>query len=173
MTLVEDRPVAAEAQPPEPAPAPADSWLTTADHKRLGLLFVYLSLPIPPNGTNQATKLWIAGLAIVAFAALLSAINLVVTPMSLRTEGMTMLRVPAFTWASFVTGVVTLISTPVFLSGLLLLYLDQRFGGSFFDPGTKGSQIIWQHTLWLFGRPEIYLLTLPALGAACDIVATH
>ena len=55
-------------------------------------------------------------------------------------------------------GVVTLISTPVFLSGLLLLYLDQRFGGSFFDPGTKGSQIIWQHTLWLFGRPEISAL---------------
>jgi cytochrome c oxidase subunit I len=280
MTLVEDRPVAAEAQPPEPAPAPADSWLTTADHKRLGLLFVYLSLlflvaggvvgiilrahlaepssnilsdesyfrlfsahatlmtmlflapmwvglatylvplqiganrlalprlhafslwlylagggclvtsyiigppvglgitgslplPITPDGTNQATKLWIASLALVAIAALISSINLVVTPLSLRTEGMTMLRLPAFTWASLVTGFITLISTPVFLAGLLLLYLDQRYGGSFFDTGTKGSQIIWQHTVWLFGRPEIYLLTLPALGAASDIVATH
>ena len=56
---------------------------------------------------------------------------------------------------------------------LLLLYIDQRYGGTFFDVGTHGSQIIWQHTVWLFGRPEIYLLTLPALGAASDIVATH
>jgi cytochrome c oxidase subunit 1 len=280
MTLVEDRPVAAEAQPPEPAPAPADSWFTTADHKRLGLLFVYLSLlflvaggvvgiilraqlaepgqnilsaesyfrlfsahatlmtllflaplwvglatylvplqiganrlalprlhafalwlyvagggclvasyiigppnglgitgslplPIAPDGVNQATRLWIASLAVVAFAALLSAVNLVITPLALRTDGMTIARLPAFTWASLVTGLITLISTPVFLAGLLLLYLDQRYGGTFFDAGTNGSQIVWQHTVWLFGRPEIYLLTLPALGAASDIVATH
>ena len=57
---------------------------------------------------------------------------------------------------------VTLLATPVFLGGLLLLYLDEHYFGGFFKPTSIGSQEVWQHTIWLFGRPEVYLLTLPA-----------
>ncbi len=126
----------------------------------------------PGGSLDEATTLMIAGVAMVAAATLLASLNLVVTILTLRAPGMTLRRVPMFSWASLLTGLVTLLATPVFLAGLTLLYLDQRFGGTLFAGG-GGGQAIWQHTLWLFGRPEIYLLLLPGLGAACDIVATH
>jgi len=102
----------------------------------------------------------------------LAALNLAVTILKLRAPGMTLARVPLFSWATLLTSLVTMLATPVFLAGLTLFYLDQRFGGTLFA-GNEGGQAIWQHTVWLFGRPEIYLLLLPGLGAACDIVATH
>jgi cytochrome c oxidase subunit 1 len=280
MTLLEDRPAEAESRPPERAvpDAPGDHWLDTADHKRLGLLYLgfallflltgvvlgellrihlaepssdilgakyvrifsmhatvmtmlflipawlgfgtylvplqigsgRLALPRlhatalwlyvvgaglliasyiagPPHGlgitspaaiaavTNltKATLLWIASLGVLAISFLLASASLVTTVLTLRTDGMSLLRVPAFSWATMVTGAVTLLATPVFVAGLLLFYVDQHFGGKLFDPATVGAQDIWQHTVWLYGRPEVYLLTLPALGAACDIVATH
>lgn len=125
----------------------------------------------PGGSLDEATTLMIAGVALVAAATLLASLSLVVTILTLRPPGMTLRRMPMFSWASLLTGLVTLLATPVFLAGLMLLYLDQRFGGTLFA-GSAG-QTIWQHTLWLFGRPEIYLLLLPGLGAACDIVATH
>jgi cytochrome c oxidase subunit 1 len=131
--------------------------------------------PIPsiPGGVDKATNLWIVSLALVAAGFLLAAASLVTTIAALRTDGMTLLRVPAFSWATLVTGSLTLIATPAFLAGLIVLYVDQHFGGSLFTPGTGGAQIVWQHLLWLWGRPDIYLLTLIAVGAACDVVATH
>ena len=123
------------------------------------------------SGTKEATDLWIAGLAMVTISSLLAAANFVVTTLRFRTDGMTMARVPAFTWSVFCASAVHLLSGPVFLGGLLLLYLDQHFGGAFF--AESGTDVVWQHLLWLFGRPDIYLLVLPGLGVACEIVATH
>ncbi len=80
---------------------------------------------------------------------------------------------PAFSWATLVASAVFFVATPVFLAGLLLFGLDQHFGGSLFAPATPGSVSVWQHTVWLYGRPDVYLLTLFALGAATDVVATH
>ena len=91
--------------------------------------------------------------------------------LALRTDGMTFFRMPAFSWAAMLTSAVLVLTTPVFAAGLVLLLMDQHFGGNFFQ--AQGGQLVWQHTVWLFGRPEIYLLTLPGLGAACEIVATH
>jgi cytochrome c oxidase subunit I len=90
-----------------------------------------------------------------------------------RADGMPFSRLPMFSTATFATGVVTLLSTPVFLAGLAVLYIDQHFGGTFFGADNPAGQDVWQHTLWLFGRPEVYLLLLPGLGAACDVVAAH
>ena len=125
------------------------------------------------GGDAVATDLWVLGLALVATAVLVASVTLIVTVAKFRAPGLTLRRVPAFTWASLATASVTLLATPVFLAGLLLLWLDQHFAGSFFAEDTFGAQAVWQHTLWLYGRPEIYMLTLPGLGAACDIVATH
>jgi cytochrome c oxidase subunit 1 len=131
--------------------------------------------PIPPipGGANAATTLWVASLALIALGFLLASASLLTTVVALRTEGMTLMRVPAFSWATLVASAITLVATPVFLAGLLLLGLDQHFGGSLFDPRTAGNLPIWRHTIWLYGRPDVYLLTLVALGAATDIVATH
>lgn len=136
-----------------------------------------LSVPTPvmAGGDREATDLFIASLALVALASLVASINLVVTVAKMRAPGMTLARVPLFSWGALVTGVVTILSTPVFLAGLLLLWLDNHFVGSFFGQG--GAELdaasVWQRTLWLFGRPEIFLVALPGIAAAGDIVATH
>jgi cytochrome c oxidase subunit 1 len=118
-------------------------------------------------------ELWVTSLALVAIASILAAANLLATVLSMRTEGMTLARIPMFSWATLVTSVGTLIAAPAFLAGLLLAYLDQHFGGtSFFGPTTFGTQVLWQHLLWLYGRPEIYLLIVPGLGAASDLIST-
>ena len=130
-----------------------------------------LSQPIRVAGASAtATDLWISGLALVAIAALLAAVNLLATIVTQRGEGTSFASLPLFSWATFATSAVLVIAIPTFLGGLALLYLDQHFGGSFFAVGTRGGQQVWQHLLWLFGRPEVYLLTLPGLGVASEIV---
>lgn len=130
--------------------------------------------PLAPAGhANKAVILVIAGMFLVALGMLMAALDLAVTILKLRTAGLTFDRLPMFTTATFATAIISLLSTPVFLAGLVLLYYDQRAGGHFFNAANAGGQDVWQHALWLFGRPDIYLLTLPGLGAACDIVATH
>lgn len=127
----------------------------------------------PEGGGETEVVLWIAGLVLVALATFLASLDLVVTVVTQRTEGMTFARVPLFSTAIFATSVVALLATPVFVAGLALLYIDQHYGGAFFAADNPGGRAVWQHTLWLFGRPDVYLLLLPGLGAACDIVATH
>jgi cytochrome c oxidase subunit 1 len=130
-----------------------------------------LSQPISGQG-NAPTDLWIGSLGMVAVASVLAAVVLLTTIVRLRAPGARLLELPLFTWSVLVSSAVIVVATPVFVAGLLLLGLDQHFGGPFFADTTAGTQVVWQHMLWLFGRPEVYLLTLPALGAACDIAAT-
>lgn len=132
-----------------------------------------LPFPAPEGGASEASVLWIASLVLIGLAAFLAALDLAVTVLTMRTRGLTLSRLPLFAWSVLVTSLVLLLTTPVFLAGLALLFLDQRHGGSLFATANGPAQTIWQHTLWLFGRPEIYLLTLPGLGVACEVVATH
>jgi cytochrome c oxidase subunit 1 len=132
-----------------------------------------LPTPAPKGGADTATSLMIASLALVAVSALVAAADLAVTVLKLRTPGLTLRRLPMFSWAMLTSSLITLLATPVFLAGLVLFYLDQRFGGTFFAAANVGARSIWRHTLWLYGRPDVYLLVLPGLGAACDIVSTH
>lgn len=129
--------------------------------------------PSPPGGADNPNALAIVAMGMVAVAMVLAAVDLAVTILKLRTPGLTLRRLPMFAWGTLVSSMVTIFATPVFVGGLVLLYLDQRFGGTFFGGDNVAGQAVWQHALWLFGRPEIYLLALPGLGAACDIVATH
>ena len=128
--------------------------------------------PSPDQGASQATSLAISGTALVAVASLMAAMNLAVTVLKFRTRGLTLRRLPMFSWATLVTSLAMMLATPVFVAGLVLLYLDRHFGGELFL-GNPAGRAVWRHTLWLFGRPEAFLVLLPGLGAACDIVATH
>ena len=129
--------------------------------------------PSPAGGGSHSNALAIVDMAAVAVSTILASLDLAVTVLKLRTPGLTLRRLPMFSWGTLVSSLVTVLSTPVFVGGLVLLYLDQRLGGEFFHPENVAGQAVWQHTIWLFGRPEIYLFVLPGLGAACDIVATH
>lgn len=117
--------------------------------------------------------LWATGLMCVAVATVLAAVDLAVTVATMRTAGMTVGRVPFFSLATFATSVATVLATPVFLAGLVLLYFHNHYGGSFFAADNAATRVLGLHMLSLFGRPEALLLVVPGLGAACDIVATH
>ena len=126
----------------------------------------------PEGGAGTATDVAVMGMVLVAASMILASMSLAVTVLKLRTVGLTLRRAPLFTWAVLITSLATLLSTPVFLAGLVLLWLDRHFGGQLLAAGAAAKGV-WRHTLWLFGRPEAYLALLPGLGAACDIVATH
>ena len=133
----------------------------------------------PPGGSNLSTQLWVTGLVVVALASLVAALDLVVTVVTQRARGLTFPRVAPFTWAAFGTSVGVLLATPVFVAGLVLAYLEHRFGGSvvdgnavtFFAADQDVAAKVWQHAMWLLGRPEVFLLALPALGVVCEVVA--
>ena len=118
---------------------------------------------------GDASRLWILGMGTVSVAAVLAAVDLVTTVVQLRTPGTDLLRVPAFAWATVVSGVVVLLAVPVFVAGLTVLYIDVAHGGRIFTG--RGGPVLWQHAVWLYGRPEVYgALLVPALGAVIDIV---
>jgi cytochrome c oxidase subunit 1 len=131
------------------------------------------ALPFAKAGASRATDLWTASLVLITICMALAAANLFVTVVKLRAPGLTMARLPAFTWSIFAVSAGILLSAPVFLAGLLLLYLDQHFGGGVFAVGQINGNLLWQHTLWLYGRPDVYLVFVPTLGALTDVVATH
>jgi cytochrome c oxidase subunit 1 len=139
--------------------------------------FLGLTSPDPlaavPSGSSEATDLWLVSLMVLSIAAIIAATTLAVTVLKLRTPGLTLRRIPMFSTASLVTSLGIILATPVFFAGLLLFYLDQHYGGVLFSSSTEGARTVWRNTVWLYGRPELFLLTLPALGAAADIVATH
>ncbi len=121
-------------------------------------------------GTGQ--DLWIIGVALTGIASILSAINFITTALVYRAPGMTMWRLPIFTWEMIATSLLILMSFPVLTAVLLMLLVDRRLGGHFFDPALGGDPILYQHLFWFFGHPEVYVLILPFFGIVTEIVAT-
>ena len=120
---------------------------------------------------NKATDLVIAALAMIAMSTLLGAINIFTTVLTHRRAGLSLDLVRPFTWASFVTSALSILTTPVYLVGLLLLYMDQHFGGTF--GVTEGSEVVWNHMIRFSSRPEMFLLIIPVLGIVGEIVVSR
>jgi cytochrome c oxidase subunit 1 len=114
--------------------------------------------------------LWLAALTLNGISSILSAINFLATIFKLRALGMTMLRLPIFVWTVLVTNVLLLFAVPVLASGMIMLFIDRNYGGSFFDPAAGGDSILWQHIFWFFGHPEVYILILPAFGIISEVL---
>jgi len=131
------------------------------------------ALPIVKPGASRATDLWTGAVMLIAIASVVAAANLFTTVLKLRAPGLTMPRLPAFSWSVLVVSAGILLATPVFIAGLLLLYLDQHFAAGIMAPTQVNGNLVWQHLLWLYGRPDVYLVVVPALGALSDVVSTH
>jgi cytochrome c oxidase subunit I len=119
---------------------------------------------------GPGTDLWLIGLTLVGTASILGSINFIATIFKMRAPGMTLFRMPIFVWTVLVTNTLILLATPVFTAGLIALFIDRNYGGSFFDPNVGGSPILWQHIFWFFGHPEVYIVILPALGVVSEIL---
>ncbi len=119
---------------------------------------------------GPGTDLWIIGLVLVGTASILGAVNFIATIFKMRAPGMTLFRMPIFVWTVLVTATMILLATPVLAAGLIALFIDRNYGGSFFDPATGGNPILWQHIFWFFGHPEVYIVILPAMGVVSEIL---
>ncbi|BDG48175.1 MULTISPECIES: cytochrome c oxidase subunit I [Parageobacillus] len=130
--------------------------------------YASLSLESPGHGID----FYLLGLQISGFGTLISGINFLVTIVTMRAPGMTFMRMPMFTWTTFVASALILFAFPPLTIGLLLLMLDRLFGANFFDPALGGNTIIYEHLFWIFGHPEVYILILPAFGVFSEVIAT-
>ncbi|MEO6123621.1 MAG: cytochrome c oxidase subunit I [Ilumatobacteraceae bacterium] len=113
--------------------------------------------------------LWIMALVLVGLSGVLTAVNVLATVISMRARGMTMFRMPIFTWNMTVTSILVLISFPVLTAAAAMLFADRHFGAHVFDIANGGQPIIWQHLFWFFGHPEVYIVVLPYFGVVTEI----
>ncbi|MFL2987819.1 MAG: cytochrome c oxidase subunit I [Candidatus Poriferisodalaceae bacterium] len=108
------------------------------------------------------------GLQIAGIASLVGAINLIVTVLNMRAPGMTMLRMPVFTWMILVVQFLLLFALPVITVALILLSFDRTFDANFFNVAMGADPLLWQHLFWIFGHPEVYILILPSFGIVSE-----
>jgi cytochrome c oxidase subunit I len=113
--------------------------------------------------------LWVMGLALSGFGTILGGVNFVTTIICMRAPGMTMFRMPIFTWNIFVTSLLVLLVFPILAAALFALYADRRFGTHIFDPA-NGGPILFQHLFWFFGHPEVYIIALPFFGIITEVI---
>ena len=110
------------------------------------------------------------GLQILGISSLAAAVNFIVTILNMRAPGMTFMRMPVFVWMALVTNFLLLFAIPVIAVALFMLQFDTLFGAQFFQPGSGGDPILYQHLFWLFGHPEVYIMILPAMGIVSEIL---
>lgn len=135
------------------------------------------------SGSKIGMDLWLISMALFIINALLGGLNYITTVLNMRTKGMSMTRMPLTMWAFFFTAVLGVLSFPVLLSGAILLLFDRNLGTSFFLsdivingkilPNEGGSPILFQHLFWFLGHPEVYIIILPAMGIASEVMAVN
>ncbi|MFA6961688.1 MAG: cytochrome c oxidase subunit I [Opitutaceae bacterium] len=121
---------------------------------------------------DMSTDLWVMGLQILGVSSVVGSLNFIVTIINMRAPGMTMMRLPVFTWMTLVTAFLIILSFPAITIALVELMMDRSFGTTFFDMSNGGLPILWQHLFWIFGHPEVYILILPAMGIVSEILPT-
>ncbi|MGI5478779.1 aa3-type cytochrome oxidase subunit I [Streptomyces lavendofoliae] len=128
----------------------------------------YTPLSREERSPSPGSDMWIMGLALSGFGTILGAVNFITTIVCMRAPGMTMFRMPIFTWNVLLTSILVLLAFPVLAAALLVLESDRRFGSHVFAPENGGS-MLWQHLFWFFGHPEVYILALPFFGVVSEI----
>jgi heme/copper-type cytochrome/quinol oxidase subunit 1 len=122
------------------------------------------------SAPGDGPELLMLGLALVGAAVIVASINIIATIVLLRAPGLTMRRVPPFSYSMFVSSAMLLLATPVLIVGLSLLLADHHYGGRIFDPSQGGNQLVWARLFWFFAYPAMWALLLPALGVLGEIV---
>ncbi len=122
----------------------------------------------PDNGVDY----WMLGLQILGIASIAGGLNFIVTILNMRAPGMSLFRMPLFTWMTLVTSFLIVFALPVLGVALWQLTFERLWGANFFNASMGGTPLLWQHMFWLFGHPEVYILILPAMGMVSDVLPT-
>jgi len=141
------------------------------------------AVPAFGPGQDLGVTMWITAIALFTASGLMGGLNYVTTILTMRTKGMSMMRLPLTQWSLLITAILGLLAFPVLLAAGILLIFDRAGGTSFFVPAgliannkivphSGGHPLLWQHLFWFFGHPEVYIVILPAMGMASDILST-
>ena len=131
--------------------------------------FAYTPLSRWEHSPGVGGNLWIIGLAMSGLGTILGAVNMMTTILTLRAPGMTMFRMPVFTWNILITALLVLLVFPPLAAALLALFADRVLGAHIYDPAGGGS-LLWQHLFWFFGHPEVYVIALPFFGIVTEVI---
>jgi cytochrome c oxidase subunit 1 len=131
--------------------------------------FAYSPLSSEVYSPGLGGDLWVFGLALAGFGTILGGVNFITTIICMRAPGMTMFRMPLFSWNVLITSVLVLMAFPPLAAALLALGADRRLGAQVFEP-QNGGAMLWQHLFWFFGHPEVYIIALPFFGIISEIL---
>jgi cytochrome c oxidase subunit 1 len=129
----------------------------------------YAPLSDSVHSPGVGADMWILGFTLGGLGTILGAVNFITTIICLRAPGMTMFRMPLFTWNVLLTSILVLLAFPVLAAALLVLEIDRQFGSLVFSPEVGGA-MLWQHLFWFFGHPEVYIIALPFFGIISEIL---
>jgi cytochrome c oxidase subunit I len=132
--------------------------------------FSYAPLSETPYSSTPGIDYWAIAIFVLGLGTISFAVNTITTVISCRGPGMTMRRLPLFTWMNFINSFLILIALPVLNAGLAMLLIDRQLEGHFFLPFRGGSAVLWQHIFWAFGHPEVYIVVLPAFGMVSEMI---
>ncbi|HET7719669.1 MAG TPA: cbb3-type cytochrome c oxidase subunit I, partial [Acidimicrobiales bacterium] len=132
--------------------------------------FAYAPNTNPVFSPSHGMDFYAIGLQIAGIASLVGAINLIVTVINLRAPGMSLFKMPVFTWMGLVTQFLLAFAIPVITVALFLLSFDRLFDSNFFNVEAGADPLLWEHLFWIFGHPEVYILILPAFGVISEII---
>ncbi|CAN5526028.1 cytochrome c oxidase subunit I [soil metagenome] len=113
---------------------------------------------------------WLIGLQVLGVASMAAAFNFIVTIFNMRAPGMSLLRMPIFTWSTLIVSILIVMAFPAITAALILLGFDRFAGTGFYEQAAGGDPLLWQHLFWVFGHPEVYILILPAFGIVSEII---
>jgi cytochrome c oxidase subunit 1 len=131
--------------------------------------YAYSPLTSSVYSPGVGGDMWIMGLTLSGLGTILSGVNFITTIICMRAPGMTMFRMPIFTWNILVTSLLVLLAFPVLAAALLVLEIDRKLGAQAFS-SANGGAILWQHLFWFFGHPEVYIVAIPFFGIATEVI---
>ena len=134
--------------------------------------FGYSPLTSATYNPGNGIDIWVMSLLVLGIASMAAAFNFLVTIVNMRAPGMSLMRMPLFTWMTLLTSILLVLAFPVITVALIELLLDRTFQMNFFNVSAGSNPLLWQHLFWVFGHPEVYILILPAMGIVSDVLPT-
>ena len=132
--------------------------------------FMYAPNSDTPFSPSNGVDFWALGLQITGIASLVGAVNLITTVLNMRAPGMSLMKMPIFTWMAFVTQMLLLFAIPVITVALFLLMFQRSYDATFFSVEEGADPLLWQHLFWIFGHPEVYIIVLPSFGIVSEVL---